>query len=35
MEAPVLPDFIYEWNKSELNAAWDKRQQEYKKQIWN
>jgi hypothetical protein len=35
MEAPVLPDFIYEWNKSELNAAWDKRQQEYKKQIWS
>jgi hypothetical protein len=28
MVAPILPDFIYHWNKPELDAAWEKRQQE-------
>lgn len=35
MEAPVIPDFIYNWNKDELNAIWDKRKKEYEKEVWS
>lgn len=32
MEAPILPDFIYNWNKDALNETWDKRKKEYERQ---